>query len=37
MSVKEVLAYVCFAGAIISFVAMYLIPKIRSREQRENP
>ena len=27
MSAKEILAYICFAGAVISFVAMYLLPR----------
>ncbi len=29
MGVKELLAYICFAGAAVSFVTLYLIPKIR--------
>ena len=29
MSVEEILGYTCLAGAVISFVTMYLIPKIR--------
>jgi len=28
MSAKEILAYICFAGAVISFVAMYLVPRL---------
>ena len=36
MGVKEILAYICFAGAIVSFVAMYLIPRF-NRGKRPNP
>ena len=27
MSVKEILAYICFAVAVISFATMYLLPR----------
>ena len=27
MGVKEILGYICLAGAVISFVTMYLIPR----------
>lgn len=27
--IREVLGYICLAGAVISFVIMFLIPKIR--------
>ena len=37
MGVKEILGYICLAGAIVSFVTMFLITKIRSHEQRESP
>ena len=37
MGVKEILAYVCFAGAAVSFVTMYIIPKIRSRRRMSEP
>ncbi len=33
MGVKEIVAYICFAAAAVSFVTMWLIPKIR--RQRE--
>ncbi len=33
MDVREILAYVCFAGAIVSFINMYLVPKIQSRRR----
>ena len=33
--VKEILGHICFAGVVISFVTMYVIPKIRSREEGE--
>ena len=35
MDVKEMLAYVCFAGAIVSFVTMYLIPRLHRRKARD--
>ena len=31
MTVKEILGYVCFALAAVSFVRMYLIPVIRRK------
>jgi len=33
MGIQEILGYICLAGAAVSFVTMYLIPKIR--RQRE--
>ncbi|MBA7529727.1 hypothetical protein ES705_21925 [subsurface metagenome] len=27
--VREILAYICFVAAAVSFVTMYVIPKIR--------
>ncbi len=36
MDVREILGYICFAAAAVSFVTMYVIPKIRNREEREN-
>ena len=33
--VKQILAYICFAGAIVSFAAMYLVP--RFNRKRPNP
>lgn len=33
MDVREIVAYICFAAAAVSFVTMYVIPKIR--RQRE--
>jgi len=27
MGVKEILAYICFAGAAVSFVTMYVLPR----------
>jgi len=32
---KEILGYICLAGAVISFVIMYLIP--RFNRKRPNP
>jgi len=34
--VKEILAYICFAGAVVSFVAMYLIPHLNRHKNSEN-
>ncbi|MBA7705839.1 hypothetical protein ES703_114679 [subsurface metagenome] len=34
MGVKEILGYICFAGAAISFVYMYLIPMIRRYSEK---
>ena len=34
--VKELLAYGCFAGAVVSFVIMYLTPRF-NRRKRPNP
>lgn len=34
--VKEILGYICLAAAAVSFVTMYLLPKIRSRKEGEN-
>ena len=33
--VKEILGYICLAGAMVSFVTMYLIP--RFNRKRPNP
>jgi len=33
--VREILAYICFAGAVVSFVAMYLLP--RFNRGKSNP
>ena len=32
MMVKEILVYICLAGAVISFVTMYLIPRLNRRK-----
>ncbi len=34
--VKEILGYICLAGAVISFVTMYLLPRF-NRRKRPNP
>ncbi|GAH64492.1 unnamed protein product [marine sediment metagenome] len=34
--VKEILGYICLAGTIVSFVAMYLMPRF-NRGKRPNP
>ena len=34
--VKEILGYICLAGAVISFVTMYLTPRF-NRRKRPNP
>ncbi len=34
--VKEIVAYICFAGAAVSFITMYLIPRF-NRSKRPNP
>ena len=34
--VKEILGYICLAGAIVSFVTMYLMPRF-NRSKRPNP
>ena len=31
MSVKEILGYICLGGAVISFVTMYLIPRLNRK------
>jgi len=33
MSVKEILGYICLAVAVISFVTMYLVPKIQRKRE----
>ncbi len=30
--VKEILGYICLAGGVISFVAMYLVPRFNHRK-----
>ena len=38
--VKEILGYICLGGAVISFVAMYLIPRLnrqKSTSRKINP
>ena len=35
MGVKEILGYICLAGAIVSFATMYLVP--RFNRKRPNP
>ena len=36
MGVKEILGYICFAGAVTSFVTMYLRPVVRRRKAPRN-
>lgn len=36
-TVKEILAYICFAGAVISFVYMYLMPRFNRDSGKRNP
>ena len=31
MSVKEILGYICLGGGVISFVTMYLIPRLNRK------
>ncbi len=37
MGVKEVLGYICLAGAVISFVFMYLMPRFNRDSRKGNP
>jgi len=32
MGLKEILGYICLAGAVVSFVTMYLIPAVNRRK-----
>ena len=32
MGVKEILGYICLAGALVSFLTMYLIPSVNRRK-----
>lgn len=32
MGVREILGYICLAGAVVSFITMYLIPRINRRK-----
>jgi len=36
MGVKQILGYICLAGAVISFFYTYLIPRLK-REGKTNP
>ena len=37
MGVKEILGYICLAGAVISFVFMYLMPRFNRDSGKGNP
>ncbi len=37
MGVKEVLGYICLAGAVISFVFMYLMTRFNRDSAKGNP
>jgi len=37
MSVRQILGYICLAGAVISFVYMYLIPRFNRDSAKRNP
>jgi len=34
MVIKEILGYICLAGAVVCFVTMYLIPVLNRRKSR---
>ena len=36
MAVKQILSYLCFAGAVVSFVFLYLVPRFK-RPGKRNP
>ena len=35
--VKQILGYICLAGAVISFVLLYLMPRFKGQSGKRNP